>query len=97
MKILFFLTGTIWRYTFPEGFIDAGHEVEITDTIDEDKIKIKINNFNPDFLMSIGWGREQSVENQDILRRCSKFSKVPHVYWSIEDPAFTYSFSLQDL
>ena len=94
MKILFFLTGTIWRYTFPEGFIDAGHEVEITDTIDEDKIKIKINNFNPDFLMSIGWGREQSVENQDILRRCSKFSKVPHVYWSIEDPAFTYSFSL---
>lgn len=49
MKILFFLTGTIWRYTFPEGFIDAGHEVEITDTIDEDKIKIKINNFNPDF------------------------------------------------
>ena len=50
MKILFFLTGTIWRYTFPEGFIDAGHEVEITDTIDEDKIKIKINNFNPRLL-----------------------------------------------
>lgn len=94
MKILFFLTGTIWRYTFPQGFIEAGHQVEITDTIDEDKIKEKINKFNPDFLMSIGWGSEQIAENQDILRRCSKFSKAPHIYWSIEDPAFTYSFSL---
>ncbi|WP_411679097.1 glycosyltransferase [Clostridium thailandense] len=94
MRILFFLSDTMWRHTLPEGFIEAGHEVEITDTLDEKIIKNKILQFNPDFSMSLGWGHEQITKNQLIIRRCVKTSKVPHIYWSIEDPAFTFSFSL---
>lgn len=94
MRILFFLSGEMWRYTLPEGFIEAGHEVEITNTLDKETIKNKILRFNPDFSISLGWGGEQLPKNQLIIRECTKASKLPHVYWSIEDPAFTYSFSL---
>lgn len=96
MRILFFLSNadTMWRYTLPEGFIEAGHEVELTNSLDEEIIKHKILKFNPDFSISLGWGREQFIENQAMIRRCAKFSKVPHIYWSIEDPAFLFYFSL---
>ncbi|QXE18944.1 glycosyltransferase [Clostridium sp. 001] len=90
----FFLGGNIWRYTLPEGLIEAGHEVEIVEPFSEENVKNKILKFKPDLSMSIGWGTEQRIKNQLIMRQCVKTAKLPHVYWSIEDPAYTFIFSL---
>jgi len=94
MRILFFLSGTIWGHTLPEGFIEAGHQVKITGPLNKQTLPKIISEFKPDLSISIGWGQEQTIENQFLIRKCSKESKIPHVYWSIEDPAFTWTFSL---
>ena len=94
MRILFFLSGTIWGHTLPEGFLEAGHEVKITGALSKQNLPKIISEFKPDLAISLGWGQEQTIENQLLVRKCSKEAKIPHVYWSIEDPAFTWAFSL---
>lgn len=94
MRVLFLLGGTIWIHTLPEGFIDAGHEVEVAGPLTKEKLPEQIAQFRPHMAISIGWGPEQTTASQLLIRTCVKEAKVPHVYWSIEDPAFTQIFSL---
>jgi spore maturation protein CgeB len=94
MRVLFLQSGTIWIHTLPEGFIDAGHEVKISGPITDENIPSLISEFKPDLMISVGWGHDQTKKRQMLVRKYSKISKIPHVYWSIEDPAFTWVFSL---
>lgn len=94
MHILFLLSGTMWKHTLPEGFKEAGHEVDFAETISEATIQNKLSQFRPDLAISIGWGPAQTLSNQYSMRKCFKAAKVPHVYWSTEDPAYTSVFSL---
>jgi len=94
MRILFLISGTMWRHTLPEGFVEAGHEVDFTVSISDQSIQNKISQFQPDLAISIGWGTAQTIKNQLLMRKCLKASKTPHVYWSTEDPAYTSIFSL---
>ncbi|WP_034868756.1 CgeB family protein, partial [Clostridium lundense] len=94
MKILFLLSGTIWRHTLPEGFIEAGHQVKISGTITNENVLSLILEFKPDLIMSMGMGPDQTRQKQLIMRKYSKAFKIPHIYWSIEDPWFTRNLSL---
>lgn len=78
----------------PEGFIEAGHETALIGTLSEENINNKILQIKPHLAVSMGWGIEQWQENQLLIRKCVKKAKLPHVYWSIEDPAYTFTFSL---
>lgn len=94
MRVLFALSGTIWVHTLPEGFRDAGHEVLVSGPIEESSIRKSIQEFKPHFMVSMGWGLDQTRERQLILRKVSREFNVPHVYWSLEDPAYTFNFSI---
>ncbi|XMB67504.1 glycosyltransferase [Mycoplasmatota bacterium zrk1] len=94
MRVLFLVNSNMWKHTLPEAFIELGHEVEISGEVTERKISSLISEFKPDLIMSMGWSPEQTMEKQMLIRRYSKNVKIPHVYWSLEDPAFTWCFSL---
>ena len=94
MRILFYLTNTLWRYNLPEAFKDSGHEVLIIDSLQNESSLSKVINFRPNFMMSIGWSSSQSIKNQLAIKKYTKNLNIPHIYWSVEDPAFTHSFSL---
>jgi len=94
MRILFWLSGTMWRYTLPQGFIEAGHTVDYTDSLSEESIQEKLSQFQPELAISIGWGTAQTICKQLLMRKYLKAAKIPHVYWSTEDPAYTAVFSL---
>lgn len=94
MRILFLLSGTMWRYTLPEGFIEAGHDVDCTVSLSEASLRDKLAQFQPELAISIGWGTAQAIINQFAMRKYLKAGKIPHVYWSTEDPAYTTVFSL---
>lgn len=94
MRVLFLLSGTIWVHTLPEGFIEAGHEIKISGPINNDNVNVLISQFKPHLIISIGMGPDQTKQRQLIARKYSKAYKIPHVYWSIEDPWFTRSLSL---
>lgn len=91
---VFVLSSTEWIYTLPIGFKEAGHEVQKSGTISENKLRSQIDKFRPDLIISMGWTEDQSIERQIITREVIKASGKPHVYWSVEDPAFTAEFSL---
>ncbi|MCY6485383.1 glycosyltransferase [Clostridium aestuarii] len=94
MRILFFLSSSIWMHTLPEGFIDAGHEVKISGPITRNNVPKLISEFKPNLIMSMGVGPDQTQQRQLIIRRYCKSFKIPHVYWSLEDPAFTRTLSM---
>lgn len=94
MRILFLLSSTIWMHTLPEGFMDAGHDVKISGPITKNNVPRLISEFKPHLIMSMGVGPDQTQRRQLIIRRYSKASKIPHIYWSLEDPAFTRTLSL---
>lgn len=94
MRVLFLQSGTIWVHTLPEGFIEAGHEIKISGPINNENVSAFISEFKPHLIISMGMGPDQTKERQLIARKYSKAYKIPHVYWSIEDPCFTRSFSL---
>lgn len=95
MRVLFLVSSTIWMHTLPEGFIDAGHEVKISGPITENNVAKLISEFKPHFMVSIGVGPDQAaLQKQFVIRRYSKTSKIPHIYWSLEDPAFTRTLCL---
>ncbi len=93
MKV-FVLCSTDWIYTLPLGFKGAGHEVKKSGPISEDKLIKQIDRFKPDLILSLGWTEDQSIESQVITKNVVKASGIPHVYWNVEDPAYTLRFSL---
>lgn len=94
MRVLFVLSGHIWRHTLPEGFRDAGHDTMVISSAVADQLPNTIAQYRPHMAVTIGWGKEQSSKNQLLLRRCFQSAKVPHIYWSVEDPEYTMEFSL---
>ena len=94
MRILFILCSSLWVHTLPQGFIEAGHEVKISGMITEISLMDMIKSFKPDVAISMGWSELQTIKNQNIIRKCLKTTKIPHIYWSVEDPHFTFEFSI---
>lgn len=95
MRVLFFTSGTMWSNTLPVGFKKAGHEVRVSGPIIRYDINQMINAFCPQLIVSMGWGNEQN--NNDLQFRIQMYAKraqIANVYWSLEDPAFTESFTI---
>lgn len=91
---VFVLCSTDWINNLPIGFKEAGHEVKKSGTISRDKLIAQVDEFKPDLILSMGWTEDQSIERRIITREVTKASGIPHVYWSVEDSAFTEEFSL---
>ena len=94
MRILFLLSGQLWVHTLPQGFSDAGHDVKTAACLSQDDLSGELVQFKPHLAVTIGWGREQNKARQLMIRECLKEAGVPHVYWSVEDPAYTSVFTL---
>ncbi|MBE9915162.1 glycosyltransferase [Paenibacillus donghaensis] len=94
MKVLFLESNPVWIHTLPEGFRDAGHQVEISGALTQDNIPSIIESFSPNLIITMGWGPEQTEEKQLWIREHVKASGIPHVYWATEDPNFTSQFTL---
>jgi spore maturation protein CgeB len=94
LRILFLDSSPIWLNGLPNGFRDNGHEIKASGLLTKDNISKKIDNFEPDLIFTIGWGPEHTKIKQDWIRESVKKAKIPHIYWAVEDPHFTTSFTL---
>jgi len=94
MRVLFLLSGKIWPHTLPEGFREACHETLVIPADSSEQVSGVIARYRPHLAVSIGWGREQHKTKQPIIRNCLQAARVPHVYWSVEDPEYTLRFSV---
>jgi len=94
MRVLFLESHPMWIHGLPNGFRDSGHQVMISGPITDQNIPQMIAEFQPDLIVMIGWGPEQTTEKQDWVNQYVHASGVPLVYWATEDPTFTESFSL---
>lgn len=94
MRVLFLESNPIWIYGLPNGFRDDGHKVMISGPLTENNIFHMITEFKPELIVSIGWGLENSKKKQEWIKdQVHKFA-IPLIYWAVEDPAFTTSWSL---
>ena len=94
MKVLFLESEPVWINGLPNGFRDAGHEVMISGPLTQDNIPKMISEFRPDLIVTTGWTPDTMGDNPDWIRKAVKAAGVPHAYWSVEDPAYTYSFCI---
>jgi len=95
LRILFLESNPMWIYGLPNGFIDIGHEVKVSGPISENTIPNMIKNFKPHLIITMGWTSENDNSTKvNWMRKHIKAAKIPHVYWSTEDPTHTYRFSL---
>lgn len=94
MKILFLESSPIWSKGLPDGLRDLGHNVKISGPLTRKKIAEMISSFNPQLLVSVGWGPEQTKEKQQWMRKYASISNIPLIYWSTEDPNFTREFTI---
>lgn len=95
MRVLFLESHPMWIHGLPNGFRDMGHDVLVSGPIDNKNLSSMISEFQPDLIITIGWGPENSsIQKQDIIRDHIKSTKIPHVYWATEDPTHTQSFTI---
>ncbi|NEW04431.1 glycosyltransferase [Paenibacillus sp. SYP-B3998] len=94
MRILVLESYPLWVRTLPMGFEELGHDIQISGPISEARLKECMERFKPHFMLSMGWGPEQTVEKQEMMRRYSEAYGVPHVYWAVDEPTHTLSFTL---
>lgn len=94
MRILFLDSNEKLMHLLPNGFRDAGHDVMVETIQSKSGIHDRIASLQPDLVVTQGWGMEQIEKRQTWLRQAVQRAGVPHVYWSVEDPAFTDSFVL---
>lgn len=94
MRVLFFESNPVWINLLPNGFKDAGHEVMVSGPLTQMNISEMINNFNPNLIITMGWGQEQTVEKQVWIRKAVRKAQIPHVFWSLEDPEFTQIYTV---
>lgn len=94
MRILFLESGNLWPHTLPQGFRDLGHDILISGPLNNENLPRMIGEFEPDFIITIGWGPEHTTEKQNLVRKCLDKSKVPLIYWAVEDATFTEEFTL---
>ncbi|MDD2586344.1 MAG: glycosyltransferase [Syntrophomonadaceae bacterium] len=89
MKIFFTDTVHIVKYGLGQAFADLGHEVRFVNVVFDDNWKEKLEDFQPDYVLSVGgWGI------RDKLFPYLHHRKIPHIYWAIEDPPYFHALSL---
>ncbi|WP_336992244.1 glycosyltransferase family protein [Bacillus toyonensis] len=93
MRILFLESSHIWKNNLPRGFQANGHDVLISGPLTKNLSQM-LEEFNPDLVISIGWGQEQTKIKQDLIRECMKKTTIPLIYWAVEDPAYTDIWSI---
>ncbi|MCJ8008853.1 glycosyltransferase [Lederbergia wuyishanensis] len=94
MKILCLDSSPIWLNGLPNGFRDLGHEIKASGPLTKDNIPRIIAEFEPDLIYSVGWGPEHTKIKQDWIRENVLKAKIPHIYWAVEDPHFTETYTL---
>ncbi|HEX9063177.1 MAG TPA: polysaccharide deacetylase family protein [Clostridia bacterium] len=95
MRILFLESHPLWIHGLPNGFIDAGHEVKISGPIDNLDLDTLISEFQPELIITMGWGPENSsIKKQRKIFDSTININVPHVYWATEDPTSTEIFTM---
>jgi spore maturation protein CgeB len=94
LRILFLESHPMWIHGLPNGFKDAGHDVMVSGPLTEENVPLIISTFSPDLIMTMGWGPENKRHKQEWIKKYVKASRVPHAYWSTEDPTHTQTFSL---
>ncbi len=93
MKVLFIDSNEVLQFLLPSGFSNAGHEIMISGPIlNREHLSSLINSFAPELVVTYGWGPEQTIEKQFIIKSCVREKNIPHVYWSVEDPLYTENF-----
>lgn len=95
MRVLFLESHPMWIHGLPNGFVDAGHEVKISGPINNLDIGKLISEFQPNLIITMGWGPENTaVEKQKKIYESTINSNIPHVYWATEDPTSTQIFTI---
>ncbi|MFC4323144.1 glycosyltransferase family protein [Litchfieldia salsa] len=94
MRILFLESSSIWSNNLPRGFQANGHDVMISGPITKSRLKTMIKDFEPELAISIGWGVEQEPMKQLIIREQFSGMDIPLIYWAVEDPAYTDTWSI---
>ncbi|WCK53280.1 glycosyltransferase [Aneurinibacillus sp. Ricciae_BoGa-3] len=94
MKVLFLDSSLIWLNCIPHGFRDLGHVVRASGPLTQENIPKIIDEFSPDLIVTVGWGPEHTKVKQNWIRERVKAAGVPHIYWAVEDPHFTSSYTL---
>lgn len=94
MRVLFLESHPMWIHGLPNGFRDSGHDVMISGPLTEQNIPEMLGEFQPDLIVMIGWGPEQTPVKLDWIFRHVRQTEVPLVYWATEDPTFTESFTM---
>ncbi|PGM64850.1 peptigoglycan-binding protein LysM [Bacillus cereus] len=94
MRILFLESSQIWMNNLPRGFQVNGHNVLISGPLKKETLPKILDEFQPDFAISIGWGMEQTKEKQDLIKEQMKRTRIPLIYWAVEDPAYTEVWSI---
>lgn len=90
MKVMFVESKPVMIPLLPKGFQDAGFEVYVTGSIDtKEQLAALVEQFEPHLVFTSGWGDEQLHKKQIWLREILSKKKIPHVYWSLEDPVYT--------
>jgi len=93
MKVLFIDSNEVLQYALPNGFADAGHQIMISGPIvNAVHLNSLIDSFSPDLAITYGWGPEQTIEKQHMIKAAVREKRIPHVYWSVEDPLYTEKF-----
>ena len=89
MRVMFIESNPVMIPLLPKGFSDAGFEVTVTSISSKEHLMTLLKLFRPQLVFTHGWGNEQIHERQHWIRESVKEMKIPHVYWSIEDPIYT--------
>lgn len=94
MKVLFLESDPMWIYGLPNGFRDLGYEVKVSGELNKNNIWEIIESFKPEFIISMGWTKENTGNKVEWIRKAVKKNKIPHIYWATEDPTHTFTFTL---
>nr|WP_236588154.1 glycosyltransferase [Tumebacillus amylolyticus] len=89
---MFFDSNEVLLHLLPNGFYDGGHDIMVVPAESEERVRQVISGFQPDVVLTYGWGNEQLPEKLCWIRACTREVGIPHVYWSVEDPTFLDNF-----
>lgn len=92
MRVLLIDSNEKLNHLMPYGFRALGHEVKVIGHVTQVSLSQTLSTFLPDLVITEGWGWEQIESRQIWIREAVQERRIPHVYWSVEDPAFTESF-----
>jgi len=95
MRVLFFDSNEVLSQFLPNGFRDAGHDILVSGPLSTcEQAEALVETFRPQLVVTNGWGEEQIPEKQHWIQEVVKRRRIPHVYWSVEDPLYTDYFVL---